>query len=96
VAGYAFTFERAGQRELGYWIGRAFWGAGFATAAARALLQLDPVRPLYGVVAAHNLASRRVLEKCGFVLVGTVDDLPAIAGQGRIGYKLRLDSPAGP
>jgi RimJ/RimL family protein N-acetyltransferase len=91
VCGYGITFARAGLRELGYWIGREHWGQGLATMLAGVLVQLDPTRPLHGVVAAHNLASRRVLEKCGFQLAGTVDDLPRIAGQPGSGYMLRLD-----
>lgn len=70
VAGNVLSFERDGHREVGYWIGRPFWGRGVATEAVRAFLAYDPLRPLYGHVAKHNGASMRVLEKCGFVLVG--------------------------
>jgi len=57
--------------ELGYWIGRPFWGRGVATEAVRAFLsEHEPRRPLYGHVAKHNGASMRVLEKCGFKYVG--------------------------
>src|SRR5262245_13239994 len=70
VAGYVLSFERDGHREVGYWIGRPFWGRGVATDAVRAFLAHDSRRPLHGHVARHNGASMRVLEKCGFVLVG--------------------------
>jgi RimJ/RimL family protein N-acetyltransferase len=33
------------------------------------MARLQP-RPLYAHVARHNIASRRVLEKCGFVWLG--------------------------
>jgi hypothetical protein len=33
-------------------------------------LQYERRRPLYAYVAAHNIGSRRVLEKCGFTVVG--------------------------
>ncbi len=68
VAGYVATWPPAeGPREIGYWLGRAHWGRGLATAAVSRFLTVhEPRRPLVAVVAAHNLASRRVLEKCGF------------------------------
>lgn len=59
------------ERELTYWIGRDHWGKGVATAALQAFLALDPTRPLHARVAADNVTSRRVLEKCGFRVVGT-------------------------
>ncbi len=61
--------------ELGYWIGRPFWGRGYATEAASALvglgfsaLSLDEVEAL---VFGENPASVRVLEKIGFELADT-------------------------
>ena len=54
------------EREVGYWIGREFWGRGIATRALVAFLAEVTTRPLHAVVARHNLASIRVLEKCGF------------------------------
>jgi RimJ/RimL family protein N-acetyltransferase len=52
-----------------YWIGRSFWGKGIATSALRAFLTVDPARPLHARVASDNVASRRVLEKCGFRVI---------------------------
>jgi RimJ/RimL family protein N-acetyltransferase len=72
VAGYVVSFERSGKREVGYWIGREYWGKGIATKALRQFLLHDLERPLYGVVAKHNTASLRVLEKCGFAVVGQI------------------------
>jgi RimJ/RimL family protein N-acetyltransferase len=68
VAGNIVSFEQNGQREIGYWLGKNFWGKGIATRALTAFLSQVTVRPLYAYVAKHNTASRRVLEKCGFVL----------------------------
>jgi RimJ/RimL family protein N-acetyltransferase len=62
----AFDFER--RREIGYWIGRPFWGRGVATRALRAFLEDVNERPLYAGVAEGNVASIRVLEKCGFTI----------------------------
>src|SRR5574341_1661064 len=70
VAGNMVSFEYQGHGEVGYWIGKEFWGRGIATRALTEFLTFVPVRPLYGYVAKHNLASRRVLEKCGFTLWG--------------------------
>ena len=67
VAGNVLCFDHEGRREVGYWIGREFWGRGVATRALAALLAEVTERPLFAGVAAHNVASIRVLEKCGFV-----------------------------
>ncbi len=69
VVGNIVGFERAGEREVGYWIGREYWGKGVASAALRQFLVEVKSRPLYAHVAKHNVASRRVLEKCGFTLL---------------------------
>jgi RimJ/RimL family protein N-acetyltransferase len=67
VAGNVCSFTRDGLREVGYWIDRAFWGRGVATAALTAYLRVERTRPLYAGVAKHNAASLRVLHKCGFI-----------------------------
>src|SRR5687768_13062254 len=69
LVGHVSTFERAGVREVGYWLDRRDWGRGIATAALTAFLPLEPRRPLHACVAAHNLPSTRVLQKCGFTLL---------------------------
>ena len=56
--------------ELGYWLGVDSWGQGFATEAARAVIdfgfeELDIEHLIAGARVA-NPASRNVLEKCGF------------------------------
>jgi len=68
VAGHIAQFEREGDPEVTYWIGREFWGKGIATAALSALLNEVTVRPMYARAAADNAASIRVLEKCGFAV----------------------------
>ena len=69
VAGNVVSFERSGEREVGYWLGREYWGKGIATGALQQFLEQEPARPLYAHVARHNIASRHVLEKCGFGLL---------------------------
>ncbi len=66
VAGNIGSWPDDGQQLLGYWIGREHWGRGVATQALALLAREVPVRPLYAHVAAHNVGSIRVLEKCGF------------------------------
>lgn len=70
VAGNVVSFDQGGDREVGYWIGRAHWGKGVATAALVAFLRVERRRPLVAHVATKNAASRRVLEKCGFAVRG--------------------------
>jgi RimJ/RimL family protein N-acetyltransferase len=71
VAGTIGSWGGHGEREVTYWIGRSYWGKGIATCALDAFLTIDPSRPLHGRVAYDNVASRRVLEKCGFRVVAT-------------------------
>src|SRR5690349_13317729 len=71
VAGTIGSWGGPGEREVTYWIGRSYWGRGIATGALRALLGVDRSRPMHARVASDNVGSRRVLEKCGFRVVGT-------------------------
>ncbi|MFE6495098.1 GNAT family N-acetyltransferase [Streptomyces sp. NPDC057748] len=71
VAGNAGVYGPPGNRQVTYWIDRALWGRGLATAALSALLDAVPERPLHARAAADNNGSRRVLEKCGFTVTGT-------------------------
>jgi RimJ/RimL family protein N-acetyltransferase len=56
--------------EIGYWIGVPFWGSGYATEAARAVIDYAFGTLCHDTLEAgarcNNPASRRVLEKCGF------------------------------
>jgi RimJ/RimL family protein N-acetyltransferase len=60
--------------ELGYWIGVPYWGRGYATAAAKALVRIVfeqyGVAELYSSCLVRNRPSFRVLEKTGFRHVG--------------------------
>jgi len=66
VAGNIGCWPQNGQRLLGYWVGREFWGCGVATQALAGLVDEVSIRPLYAHVAVHNVGSIRVLDKCGF------------------------------
>jgi len=70
VAGYILSWEMEGEREVGYWLGKAYWGKGIATRALAEYVNIVKLRPLFAHVARHNVGSRRVLEKCGFTVIG--------------------------
>jgi len=71
IAGSIAKFEMNGDTEVTYWIDRRFWGKGIATAALKTLLAIENTRPVFGRVAFDNYGSQKVLEKCGFVKIGT-------------------------
>ena len=62
--------------EVGYWLGRAYWGRGIASAALVAyrdyLMPAWQLTRLYALPFADNKASCRVLEKSGFVREGVM------------------------
>ncbi len=70
VAGHIVQFEMFGESEISYWIDKTFWGKGVATEALRQFLRLQTKRPLYARTAQDNIASIRVLKKCGFTITG--------------------------
>lgn len=76
VGAIGFFHDRDRAPEVGYWIGRPFWGRGLATEALTG--GLDWARRRWkkrAVVAGHmadNPASGRVLDKAGFLYTGEV------------------------
>jgi RimJ/RimL family protein N-acetyltransferase len=70
VAGNVLCFEQSGRLLIGYWLGRRFWGQGIASRAVSDFVSLISARPLHAYVAKDNVASIRVLEKCGFKVSG--------------------------
>ena len=82
VAGNIGSWDQEGERLVGYWLGKPFWGQGIATRALKEFFKVE-TRPLHAHVAKTNLASIRVLEKCGFVLVG--EEPPVKPGEEAIG-----------
>ena len=70
VAGNVVSWEQSGVRKIGYWIGKEYWGRGIATRAVSQFLRLETARPLHAHVAKRNVASIRVLQKCGFTITG--------------------------
>jgi RimJ/RimL family protein N-acetyltransferase len=78
VAGNVVSWAADGDRLVGYWVGKPFWGRGIASEALAQFTAVDTRRPLHALVAEHNAGSRRVLEKTGFRVIGEelVDDGP--------------------
>jgi RimJ/RimL family protein N-acetyltransferase len=80
-----------GLYEVGYHLRPEFWGAGYATEAARAVVAyaFERVRPAALLAGHHpeNHASKRVLEKLGFIYLR--DELYAPAGRMDPIYELR-------
>ncbi len=80
IAGSIACFERVAEPsrpcrilpgpEIGYWLGRAFWGQGIASEAVRLFLGEVTTRPLFARAASDNVGSIRVLEKAGFMEIG--------------------------
>ena len=68
--------EQFGTADVGYWLGRFYWGRGIATHALHSLVQYCFVdlamRRLQAYVMAPNIASARVLEHAGFTHEGTL------------------------
>ena len=71
-----YTIDGVSEVELGYHFHRRNWGHGYATEAARALLQWGfdtlPLNRVQAEADTRNAASARVLEKLGFVHEGTL------------------------
>lgn len=62
--------------EIGYWLGRPYWGRGLATAAVRAACDYTfavfGVERVFAIAFTRNTGSIRVLEKAGFVREGVM------------------------
>ncbi|MFI8004226.1 GNAT family N-acetyltransferase [Streptomyces sp. NPDC086010] len=92
VVGSAGVYGPPDEREVTFWIDRAHWGRGLATAALRALLDAVPERPLRARASADNAGSLRVLQKCGFAVTGTDRGYAEARGEDTDEVVLRLDA----
>lgn len=76
IGGTGIGRLRGNVPEIGYWFGVPYWGRGYATEAARALLDYAFTELghdlLHAGARVSNPASRRVLEKCGYEWTGVV------------------------
>jgi len=70
IGGCGLDLREGPAPEIGYWLGAKYWGKGYATEAVRALIDHAftdlEFTALQSSVRVTNVASRRVLEKCGF------------------------------
>lgn len=90
VVGSVLSFLEDGHREVSYWIGRFYWGKGIATEALRQFIA-DETRPLHARVVQDNVGSLRVLDRCGFVVVGQSSGFAAARHSEVAEWLLRLD-----
>lgn len=74
-----------GQSEIGYWVAPAFWNAGYASEAVRALVQANPLssRTIFAEVFQDNPGSARVLTNCGFSYIGDAESF-SVARNARV------------
>lgn len=83
AGGLGFFPNAEGQLEVGYWLGRPFWGRGIATEALKgALVWASRDWKKRCVVAGHfedNPASGVVLTKADFLYTGVVREMPSLA-----------------
>ncbi|MCR9121171.1 MAG: GNAT family N-acetyltransferase [Phyllobacteriaceae bacterium] len=87
----------SGDLEVGYWIGRAWWGKGYASEAASAVVDLafrvTGTNVIYAGSRTVNPRSRQVLVKQGFELMG-LDEIDTVAA-GRVAierYRLNREN----
>jgi RimJ/RimL family protein N-acetyltransferase len=76
IGGCGIHRDSEGALELGYWIARPYWGLGFATEAARAVMGIARATGLSPLRAGHfadNPASGNVLRKIGFRFTGRIE-----------------------
>lgn len=70
--------QRSNQGEIAYWIGEPYWGKGYATEAARAIVQFAfEEKKLHKVFARYfstNPASGKVMEKIGMKKEGVLKE----------------------
>jgi [ribosomal protein S5]-alanine N-acetyltransferase len=83
--------EKDDECELGYWLGKEFWGRGIIPEAAREIIryafeELD-MNTIWCGYYDGNVKSKRVQEKLGFKYHHTCDDVPVLLmGETRIGH----------
>ena len=98
IGGVGLTLEDDGYYELGYWVGREHWGNGYATEAARCLL--DHARNVLGInrfKSAYMLGndqSGKVLKKLGFRQAGEKEIFSIARGESVPGIRLLLATAA--
>lgn len=98
LAGHTKLTDRADECELGYWLGKPFWGRGYTPEAAAALIRRGfedlHMTAIWCGYYEGNRKSQRVQEKLGFVPHHTVKDVPVpLLGETRTECISRLVNP---
>jgi RimJ/RimL family protein N-acetyltransferase len=84
LIGVIGAHKRVDGFEIGYWVGRPYWGHGFATEALQGFV--DQARTLGALHAGHftdNPASGRVLQKGGFAYTGETEEAYSLGRNAR-------------
>ena len=89
--GYTDMTERDDECEMGYWLGKPFWGRGYVPEAARELLRRGfedlGMTTIWIGYYDGNMKSKRVQEKLGFVYHHTCNEVPVpLLNDVRIGH----------
>lgn len=89
--GHTDMTEKEDECELGYWLGKPFWGRGYVPEAARELIRYAFEKLGMTVIWCGyyegNEKSKRVQEKLGFIYHHTCDHVPVpLLNEVRIGH----------
>ena len=89
--GHTDMTDRDDECELGYWIGKPFWGQGLIPEAAKEMLRHAfedlGMRKVWAGYYEGNVKSKRVQEKCGFRFLWKTEGLEVpLLGEKRTGY----------
>ena len=78
------------EAELGYWIGKSYWGNGYVPEAAKELIRIAlddlKLKRVWCCCTTDNVKSMRVQEKCGFRYVRTGIKNDPIYGEREMRY----------
>lgn len=89
--GHTDMTERDDECELGYWLGKPFWGRGYMPEAARGIIRHAfedlGMTTIWCGYYDGNSKSKRVQEKVGFIYHHTCDDVPVtLMNEVRVGH----------
>ena len=99
LVGVVGAHPKPDRVEIGYWVGKPYWGRGYATEAARAAADFAAALGVGPVTARHfadNPASGRVLAKAGFVYTGEVTPIFSLSRGESAPSRLMVRAPAAP
>lgn len=89
--GHTDMTDKDDECELGYWLGKPFWGRGYMPEAAQALIERGfeklQMTTIWCGYYDGNIKSKRVQEKLGFQFHHTCNDVPVpLLNEVRIGH----------